>query len=322
VNVTSLTAFIKFRFRVLFFKYLSRYDTVIWLIGSGRSGTTWVSNIINHKKDYRELFEPFHPKTIRYAKGWTTSYQYIRKGETAPGLVKFAEEVFTGKFVHRNIDKGNKTTFYNKLLVKDIHANLFAHFLSGHFPHVKLLMVIRNPFAVALSKYKTKDHGWITEPAEFLRQSQLVKDFLQPYTKLIEEISESNDYIVKQILVWSIINYVPLRQFPPDKLLVVFYEDLISKPNAELARIERYVYPDAPTSAFVVSQQVLNTPSRVTRKGKQNFSLSEWQKDVSPAQVQTGNLILKAFGFENLYNEQLLPNHEVVEALRTAPRQC
>ena len=35
-------------------------DSVI-LVGDGRSGTTWIANIVNFRKDFTYLFEPFHP---------------------------------------------------------------------------------------------------------------------------------------------------------------------------------------------------------------------------------------------------------------------
>ena len=31
-----------------------------FLSGPARSGSTWVGNIIDHRNDYRLLFEPFH----------------------------------------------------------------------------------------------------------------------------------------------------------------------------------------------------------------------------------------------------------------------
>ena len=41
--------------------YLGSYQDAIWLVGEARSGTTWVSDLINWDKRYREMFEPFHP---------------------------------------------------------------------------------------------------------------------------------------------------------------------------------------------------------------------------------------------------------------------
>ena len=36
----------------------------VFLAGSGRSGTTWLSEIINHRRGYRYVFEPFNPREV------------------------------------------------------------------------------------------------------------------------------------------------------------------------------------------------------------------------------------------------------------------
>jgi hypothetical protein len=37
---------------------------IVWVIGDGRSGTTWLMELINWRKTYREMFEPFHPRFV------------------------------------------------------------------------------------------------------------------------------------------------------------------------------------------------------------------------------------------------------------------
>jgi hypothetical protein len=36
----------------------------VFLAGSGRSGTTWLSQIINHRRRFRYVFEPFNPREV------------------------------------------------------------------------------------------------------------------------------------------------------------------------------------------------------------------------------------------------------------------
>jgi hypothetical protein len=40
------------------------FRNTIFLAGTGRSGTTWLSNIINYKNEYRYMFEPFQSKKV------------------------------------------------------------------------------------------------------------------------------------------------------------------------------------------------------------------------------------------------------------------
>lgn len=103
---------------------------------------------------------------------------------------------------------------------------------------------MRNPFSVALSTYKTKDSGWFTDPLVLLNQTALFEDYLHPFEDAIRKISIGNDYILCQILIWSIINYVPLRQFKLCQIHICFYEDIINDPNREISKIFRFVKPE------------------------------------------------------------------------------
>ena len=44
------------------------FSKTIWLVGDGRSGTTWIANLLNADNSYREMFEPFHPQKVPQAK--------------------------------------------------------------------------------------------------------------------------------------------------------------------------------------------------------------------------------------------------------------
>jgi hypothetical protein len=297
---------IKNTLREIAFTRLSNYREVVWLIGSGRSGTTWVSNLINHDKSYRELFEPFHPKTIKYVKQ-PILHKYIASAEHEPDLEKFANEVFTGKFTIPQIDKGNKTKRYNKLLVKDISVNLFAHSLFQNYPFLKVVLLIRNPFAVALSKIKTQDWGWMNNPQDFLKQEKLVNDFLTPFVPLINKIGNGTDPLEKQILIWCIINYIPLKQFNQQELLVIFYEDFLSNPTDELARINNFI-SNKDTDTSLLSEALIKKPSKVTTSEKTQFEIDAWKREITEEQFSRAQTILKAFGFDQLYLADGKPN--------------
>jgi hypothetical protein len=80
-----------------------------------------------------------------------------------------------------------------------VFANLFAYHLCQRFPNVKPALLIRKPFEVALSKHKKSNWNWTTDPRDFLKQPQLVEDYLQPFAELIERIGAGDDPIAKHI---------------------------------------------------------------------------------------------------------------------------
>ncbi len=296
----------KFIFRVNYRK--RNYSEVIWLIGDGRSGTTWASELINHDKSYRSMFEPFHPKVARFFR----TNQYMRPDGAHKKLENLASRVFSGKFSHLRTDQGNWSLKYRGMIIKDIFANLFSYWASIKFPHVKIILLIRNPFAVALSKEKMKGGIWTKEPLDLLNQDSLYDDFLHPFEDLIRKTSREKDFILKQILIWSILHYVPLRQFRKGQIHIMFYENLYRQPADEIARLFRFVKPANQRPKIEIDPILINLPSRVSGS-KSNIVLmnnptTSWKDETSPQKFDAGYGILHSFGLDKLYNLNAIPD--------------
>lgn len=294
---------------------LNNYKDVVWLIGDGRSGTTWVASIINHDNRYREMFEPFHPKLIDDMKP-LLPHQYLRVDASDECIQKISHDVFTGKFTHSRVDSQNNSLTYKGLLIKDIFANLFAFWATNNFSQLKTILLIRNPFAVALSKQKKKHWLWTNDPMELLNQRELFEDYLHPFEDQIREICGKNNYILSQILIWSIINYVPLRQFNSKQLHVVFYEDMFASPHEELTKILRFIDPGKLNSSLTLDSEVVDQPSRVCGDDSNILSgtspVTTWRTELKEDEIDAGMEILKIFGLEELYDESGIPDRNVV----------
>jgi hypothetical protein len=300
---------------------LNNYREVIWLVGDGRSGTTWVANLINHDKRYREMFEPFHLKFVREA-GFIEPHQYYRPHHVDDRLITFALDVFTGRFTNARVDHGNHAVFYNGLLIKDIFANLLCYSVSLELPHVKPVLLIRNPFSVALSKIKKKDWFWLTEPLDLLRQVELYEDYLYQLEDMVRETSSKRDYILNQILIWSIINYIPLRQFNPGDIHVCFYEEIYKKPDQEISNILRYVRGEGEGFYITLDKEAVCKPSSAI--GVQSNMLSgtspilSWKNELSHQVIDDGLRILQHFGFDDLYDDASMPDMNVLSKIHRA----
>jgi hypothetical protein len=296
---------------------LNNYEEVVWLIGSGRSGTTWVSGLINYRKKYREIFEPFHPEYISEA-NFLSPHQYFRPEVDDKQLEKFASDVFSGKFRHKRVDS-YCSLLYSGLLVKDIFANLFSYWIFQKFPKIKTILLIRNPFAVTLSIFKKNNWFWPSDPSDFLKNENLLQDYLYPYVDLIKKISREGDYISKQILIWSIINYVPIQQFDKDVIHVCFYEEVYSEPNTEIFNILNYIKNDKDKTKVSLDQEIITRPSRVSgiESNLVNGSspISSWKSELSPCQIDKGLKILEHFGFDALYGDDSMPRRDVLDGL-------
>jgi len=287
----------------------------IWIIGDGRSGSTWLMEMINYENKYRCMFEPFHPTKVEKMKD-IGFFKYIRPDYEDEFFYKLASEVFSGKFHHPRVTGGN-SDFHQKLLIKDIFANLFVKWVSAHFPQIKEILLMRHPFAVALSKRNMIKWDWMTEPKQFLNQRELYEDFLQPYENLIR-ITEG--FFAKQVLIWSIIHYVALKQLNNQDILLVFYEHLCSKPEKELKRI--FSFLDESKKGQIEDPKLLEKIAKSSNTSHKNSAIVQgnnlydvWRKNLSESTINNGIKILQTFGLVSIYNKSLMPKSTAAEVL-------
>lgn len=296
--------------------YLGNYKDVIWLFGDGRSGTTWVSDIINWQHRYREMFEPFHPRVGDVFRDYSV-FQYMRPDADDPQFTQIMSEIFTGAIQNEWMDNENRRLIYKGLLIKDIFSNLYAAWVHQHLPHVKKVLLIRNPFSVAISKQKKQDWFWMTDPVKFLSQRHLYEDYLEPFEDIIRNVS--NDYIERQILIWAIVHYVPLKQFSKNQLYILFYESIYQDPVLEIPILFDYLHGQNGSQIDQRLLSRLHVPSRVSVEknnfGKGRFPVSRWKTQLSSRQIDRGLEILEHFGLDQIYGDGSMPAKHVVERL-------
>ncbi len=299
--------------------WLGRFKEVAWLIGDARSGTTWTMELLNHHLNYRVMFEPFNHCYVDEM-SFITPQLYMNPEMLNPQLEAVASKVFRGRFKHVWSDSLNRSAFYNGLLIKDVWANLFASWAFLRFPFIKIIFLIRNPFAVALSKYKTSHWRWVKDPIKLLNQPDLLADHLCKYVDLIQNVSNKNDYILNQVAIWAILNLVPLSQFEPSQIHYIFYEDLYRDPNSEISKALKFINPKKWLGNSKVNKDLIQQPSRLA--GKQSNILlgrspiNAWKTELTAQQIDVGLEILDGFGLGALYNEDGLPNRNQVERLQ------
>ncbi|MHA1398173.1 MAG: hypothetical protein ACTSSG_14210 [Candidatus Heimdallarchaeaceae archaeon] len=134
------------------------HDTknTIFLSANGRSGSTWISDIINYNNSFRYMFEPFYSKKVDLCSHFL-SRQYLHPKIKKESYLKPAELILSGKVKHPWIDRFNKKFLCGKRLIKDIRTNLIVKWLKVHFPKIKLILLTRLPCAVANSRMRL---GW------------------------------------------------------------------------------------------------------------------------------------------------------------------
>jgi hypothetical protein len=290
------------------------YRNTVFLAGVGRGGTTWVSDIINYDNEYRYIFEPFHPDRVKAVRSFRHK-QYIRPDNQDGKYLKPAWNILSGKIRSTWTDRFFKGRFvYERRLVKDIRMNLALYWLHENFPEMPIVLLLRHPCAVAASRLEL---GWKGSLAgTYLSQRELVEDFLEPFEREIRA-AEDTDFD-RYVFGWCIENYVPLRQFKPGGLQVVFYENFCETPREEVAKTFAFLGRKFDESVF----EAMSRPSPLARKESAVLlgerPVDSWRKRVTPEQARRALEILSLFGLEGIYSEDPMPDAAAAEALLRA----
>ena len=158
------------------------YRKSIFVAGSGRSGTTWLQEIINYHNEYRVMFEPFYPQKVNIVSDWHP-FQYLRTEDTEQRFLRPAEAILCGNVKNFWVDKYNKRLFSQRRVIKDIRANLFLHWIKDNFPEIPIILIMRHPCAVANSK---SQGNWENNLDHYLSQEDLMEDYLEKrYLKIV-----------------------------------------------------------------------------------------------------------------------------------------
>ena len=283
------------------------YDNTILLVGSARSGTTWIAEIINYDNKYRFLFEPLNPAKMDIVKHFYDR-QYIRPNDQSSQFTKPIKMVLSGHVYGKWTNRQNSTPKTNKILIKDVSSHLFLKWIKGHCPQIPITFVMRHPCAVATARIRLR--GWFSHDLEeYLNQPELMEDFLAPFK---DHIQNAQTEFEKIIFVWCIENYIPLKQLQPNDLYIIFYENFCIDVEDEIAKLFAFL-GDGYCSKDVL--EIAKRPSSFAVKHsaiKTGESLTEnWKKYITVEQLERAIDILALFGLEHIYGKDSLPlvNH-------------
>lgn len=273
----------------------------VFLAGTARSGTTWLSEVINARNEFRYIFEPFHPDRVPVMAPFGAR-PYLRPDEDRPDLLPLAEHVISGRIRSGWTERFNRRVIAQRRLVKDVRANLMLGWLKRHFPAMPVVIVIRHPCAVANSYAK---QGWPGSVGALLEQPALVEDVLAPHLELVHS---ARDAFERAVIIWCVETLVPLRQLAPDGVHVAFYEDLVMRPDAELERLFEFL--GMPYDGSVL--QATRRPSRTSRRDSAiavgRDPVTNWLERVDPDRRRRARDIVARFGLDGLYRDGPLPD--------------
>lgn len=279
------------------------YRRSVFLAGSGRSGTTWLSEVINYRNEYRYVFEPFYPDRVGICQSFRRK-QYLRPDDEREEYLEPARTILSGGLRNGWTDRFNRKHVARRRLIKDIRANLLLGWMQANFPGMPLILLLRHPCAVTDSRLKL---GWQDILDDTMEQDDLVEDFLRPFEA---EIRAARTPFERSVFLWCIENYVPLRQLEPGSIHVSFYELLCARPEDEVRRLFAFLGKDFDDEVF----RGMKRPSSLSRRESAvvlgERPVDSWTSAVSDDRRERAVEILSLFSLDRIYGEGPMPDPE------------
>jgi Sulfotransferase domain len=284
-------------------------SNVIFLAGSGRSGTTWLANLINHRQDHCYYFEPLNHHQVKGIEpfGWR---QYLRPDGEYPEHYSVAKNFLYGTVDVPWVNRFNHAPTSSLRMVKEIRANMTLAWMRRRFPDVKIILTLRHPIAVTISRLEM---GWTRGVDLVLGQSELNQDFLEPVLPLLER--EGMHPYESGILLWCVENFVALQQIRELDVHVMFYEHLALNPECELKRL--YEFLDRPFDEHILEglDQPSHTSGKVDPARTAEARLEKWKKKLTPDIISRTVDLLKLFSLDQIYDDNATPRLENASVL-------
>ncbi|MDF1694181.1 MAG: sulfotransferase [Saprospiraceae bacterium] len=216
-----------FSFIINLFAHQTNFDisNTVLLLGSTRSGTTFLMESINAHNDYRLIFEPFNPT---YTKEWGvfTARHYINPNRNNARESQVVEKILSGRINNHWVDQFNRKIRSQKRLIKSVRGNLMLDYFETKYPELTILYVYRNPYDVVASRMNLQ----FDSNDVFLLLNHL--DFINKYYSDID-ISSFKALLSTpescHAALWCLENCYILDSLPNRKLIAVKYEDVKGK---------------------------------------------------------------------------------------------
>lgn len=275
------------------------------LASTGRSGSTWLAEVLVDPSDCRYIFESLH----YYSEGPFTQFtpgRYFGDQIDYPPLEMLLRRVFSGRVRIGRSDQHNKSRRPSYRLLKEAYITNVLPAIQTRFPEVPIIYLLRHPVACAWS--------WTRLNWGCLGEYTTNKPFLDRY------FAPQKDEVIRQAFIgnvyrWCLENKFPLACLSQGSVLVVFYEDLIAHRDREFDRIKRFLADRSqgkwrewsPNLAAVDRPSATAYPD-VGEEGMDGREMSlRWTRQVPQEWIAEGVETLRLFGLDWIYGEDPWP---------------
>jgi hypothetical protein len=294
------------------------YRNSVLLSSAGRSGSTFVSDIINFRNDYRIIFEPFNSELVPLAEPFVFP-TYVDPDDVDPALVGPLDRIVSGRIRTVWTDGQNRKLWAGKRLIKAIRANLMLEWIHRRYPEMPIVLLLRNPFAVIESATRV---GWRPEKvrSRILQQEPQLHPLLPE--GVFEEYKRTRSEKSIHLFHWCITHYLPLKRLPTSEICVVFYEDFVLRPREAIGAVFRFLRMRFCEEALRSVQRPSFMTSADSPLLQGESTLRAWKRSYRADEIAEGQRILALFHLDTLYDfsREGIPDRDALNAL--AGQEC
>lgn len=268
----------------------------IIILGFGRSGTTWISDIVSKIFGGLILFEPLHPSVTDWSERF--SYSTIIDRDNSILLKQYFERVLNKNLLKHWLLRNHLQTrieesdphFINLIWkecsvigFKEIRMNFMIDWLIN-FHNAKIIFIVRHPLAVIASiKKRTNfwEFGWPSTFEMFIEKTIFNSCYRNHRIHKNKDIVKNARTDIQKIaIMWSITHAIAVPELTKHKLPVFYYEDFYRNPFLYVKAMFNYLGEEQ----INIHPSYLFTPSMTTLKtihGLKNMSSKISSKDLS-----------------------------------------
>jgi len=248
------------------------------ILGFGRSGTTWLSDIVSKSLGAAILFEPLHPEVLPDSQGlsYRSELSPSESGALLNHLTNLLEKQNRSPWLLRNhlpgrvheIDPGLNALIWREVDIigmKSIRAALAPAWVAQNIGS-NVVFIVRHPLAVVSSILRREnfwEFGWPRTWEVFIANALSGRSTEISRTRELYESSKAPEALLDRVAtMWAITHAIAIPQVHRLGLLVTFYEDLYQSPFRESKEVLGYLGHEG---AGVMPQHLF-TPSMTTMR--------------------------------------------------------
>ncbi|HVC69135.1 MAG TPA: sulfotransferase [Acidimicrobiales bacterium] len=293
------------------------YRRTLLLVSSARSGSTWLSDILEESLRCRMIFEPLRRDKVPLAQNVPWG-MYSDPSQPDPELDAVLRRMLSGRVRNRWSDKFNRYRLTRRRLVKEVRATNLLPRIVENFPDMPIVYLLRHPIPTAWSAAKLH---WLPYLKEFFRQPQLMEGPMAPMQGAIDDTMADKDLFQRHVLRWCLENYIPVNHLATGSVHVVFYEDIVQDPDKELDRLRAYLgrFPGHLWTMPPQRPAAVDLPSRANYRETPLLPveqrLGSWRDEVPEDRIRFALDLVTRFGLDRIYDLDVRPRVGVDDVL-------